>query len=286
LRNFILLAYTFFAIEITAQTKTVFEQAIQKLQVSDYEAAIKLLDQVITTNPNDYPALYNRAVAKSILRKYDQALLDINRAITEKKESKKAFLQRGIIRKKLTDYDGALADFDFALKIDTKYSDAFYNKGVLFEHLEKFDEACDEFRKAKQAGSAAAYPKVDFCETPLNERAKTNSIIKLETISTDKTYGYSKKNPVKVGTGANGAIENEQTYLELLRDQSNLPITYKFKGKCCDYFTKNAPNGKGFLSQYEILYTLHDGKLKTSQIFLTHFDYEKPQILSDLKTIK
>ena len=287
MKNILFFLFLFLTFSGQSQDKNpIFEQAIQKLQISDFEAAIKLLDQVILANPKDYPALYNRAVAKSILRQYEKALIDIDMAITVKKEAKKAFLQRGIIRKKLTDYEGAEKDFVQALRIDPKYADAFYNKGVLFEHLGKYEEACQEFRKAKEAGSAAANPKVDFCETPVNERVKLNAILKLETLSTDKTYGLSKTNPVKVGTGPNGGTENEQSYLELLRDQTNQPILYKPKGRCCDYFTRNAPGGKGFLSQYEINYKLKDGKSKTTTIYLTQFDFEQPQILVDFGTIK
>jgi tetratricopeptide (TPR) repeat protein len=266
--------------------KSVFEQAIQELQANDYQAGIKLLDEVLKQNPKDYPALFNRAVAKSILRKYEEANKDINLAIAIKPDAKKAYLHRGIIRKKLTDYEGALADFDFATKLDPKFADAFYNKGVLFELLGKFDEACIEFTKAKEAGSAAAYPKVEFCETPINERVKVNSILRLEQTTTDKSYGFSPKNPIKVGTGSNGGQENEQTYLDLLRDDTAAPISYVLKGKCCDYFTKNATAGKGYLSQYEITYLQKDGKSKTTSLYLSQFDYESPKIIVGFSTIR
>lgn len=266
--------------------KSIFEQAIQKLQANDYQAGIKLLDEVIKQNPKDYPALFNRAVAKSILHKYEEANTDINLAISLKADSKKAYLNRGIIRKKLTNYAGAESDFDQALKIDPKYGDAFYNKAVLFEFLGKFDEACAEFSKAKEVGMAAAYPKVDFCETPLNERVKVNSILRLEQTSTDKAYGFSQKKPVKVGFGPNGGLENEQTYLDLLRDETGASINYIYKGKCCNYYTKNAPSGKGFLSQYEITYLQKDRKSKTINLYLSQFDFENPQIIFGFGTIR
>jgi tetratricopeptide (TPR) repeat protein len=279
-----LLIITSFSVK--SQVKNpVFDQAILKLQASDYEGAILLLDQVILKTPTDYPALYNRAVAKSILRKYEEAFVDINKAIIVRKDAKKAFLHRGIIRKKLTDYEGAHVDFDFALKIDPKYADAIYNKGVLFEYLGKYEEACLEFNKAKDAGSAAAYPKVDFCETPINERVKTYSILKLETISTDKTYGFSPKNPIKVGAGINGGVENEQTYLDLLRDETGQSIKYMFKEKGPDFVSKSSPGGKAFLTKYELKYLQKDGKVKTATIFFNHFEFITPQILMGFATI-
>jgi tetratricopeptide (TPR) repeat protein len=279
------LLLTYFASQ-SQDRNTLFTQAIKKLESSDYEAAILLLNKVIQVNPADYPALYNRAVAKSILKQYQPALLDINQAINVKKDAKKAYLQRAIIRKKLTDFEGAFADFDQALKLDPKYADAIYNKAVLYEFLGKIDEACEEFRKAKEAGSPAAYPKVDFCETPIEERVKTISVTKLETISSDKTYGFSNKNPVKVGAGSNGGLENEQTYLDLLRDETGQPISYVFKGKCCDYFSKKAQGGRGFLSQYEINYKLKNGSAKSVTVFLNQFEFEQPKVLLGFDTIK
>lgn len=280
-----LLLFSFFK-AYNQDRNPLFEQALKKLQSADYEAAILLLNKVIQANPADYPALYNRAVAKSILREYQPALVDINQAINLKKDAKKAYLQRAIIRKKLTDFDGAFTDFDQALKLDPKYADAIYNKAVLYEFLGKIDEACEEFRRAKDAGSPAAYPKVDFCETPIEERVKTISVTKLETISNDKTYGFSNKNPVKVGAGSNGGLENEQTYLDLLRDDSGHPISYVFKGKCCDYFSKKAQGGKGFLSQYEINYKLKNGTSKITTIFLNQFEFEQPKVLLGFDTIR
>ncbi len=252
----------------------------------DYQGGITILDQIIKQNPKDYSALFNRAVSKSILRQYESAYTDINLAIALKPDSKKAILNRGIIRKKLTDYEGAEKDFNLALQIDPKYSDALYNKGVLFEYIGKFEEACLEFAKAKELGSVASYPKVDFCQTPVNERVKVHSILKLEEISTDKTYGFSSKNPIKVGTGSNGGLENEQTYLDLLRDETGHQIGYTFKGKCCEYFSKNVTAGKANLSQYEITYQLKSGSPKTTKIYLSQFDFEEPKILAGFQTIK
>lgn len=287
MKNTLLLIFVFFTFYVKSQNRnTLFDQAMKKLQSAEYEAGIKLLDQLIQQSPNDYPALYNRAVAKSILRKYELALIDIAKAITVKPDAKKAYLQKGIILKKLTDYEKAEANFDLALKIDPKFPDALYNKGVLFEYLGKFDEACEEFRKAKDQGSAAAYPKVDFCETPISQRVKINSILKLEQVSADKSYGFSQKNPVKVGTGSNGGLENEQTYLDLLRDETSQSISYLFKGKCCDYFSKNAIGGKGFLSKYEIAFKLKNGTSKSSTVYLTQSEFSQPLILNGFGTLK
>ena len=94
--------FSFFA---KAQSQNpVFLEAMKKLQATEYEAGIKLLDQVITQNPSDYPALFNRAVAKSMLKNFDSAILDIDKAIKAKPDAKKAYLHRAIIRKKLAKY--------------------------------------------------------------------------------------------------------------------------------------------------------------------------------------
>ncbi len=263
-----------------------FAAAIKKLQANDYEAGIKLLDEVLKENPKDYPALFNRAVAKSMMKNFDGAILDIDKAILAKPDAKKAYLHRAIIHKKRTQYELSLTDLNKAIQLDPNFGDAYMNKGLLFEYLGKFEEACTTFKKAKELGLATAYPKVDFCETPVNERTRVNSILKLEEISTDKTYGFSPKNPIKVGTGINGALENEQTYFDLLRDETGQHIKYTFKEKGPDFLSKTSPNGKAFLTKYEIKYMQKDGKSKTSNIFLNHFEFIEPQILFGFSTLK
>lgn len=263
-----------------------FIAATKKLQANDYEAGIKLLDEVLKETPKDYPALFNRAVAKSMLKNFDGAILDIDKAIAAKPDAKKAYLHRAIIRKKLTKYDAAMSDLDKSIQLDSKFGDAYFTKGLLLEYLGKFPEACESFSKSKEQGLPSAYPKVDFCETPVNERIKVYSILKLDENSTDKAYGFSPKNPIKVGTGANGALENEQTFFDLLRDETGQHVKYIFKEKGPDFSSKNGPNGKGFLTKYEIMYNQKNGKSKTANIFLNHFEFENPKILIGFGTVK
>lgn len=281
----ILLLFISFLGNSQSQNPT-FLAAIKKLQSNDYETGIKLLDEVIKQSPKDYPALFNRAVAKSMLKNFDAAIFDIDKAIAAKPDAKKGYLHRAIIRKKLAKYDLALIDLDKAIMLDPNYADAFMNKGLLFEYLGKFNDACAEFKKAKGLSLATAYPKVDFCETPENERTKVFSIIKLVEISTDKSYGFSPKNPVKVGTGSNGAIENEQTYFDLLRDEMGQHVKYIFKEKGPNFLSKSGLDGKGFLTKYEIKYNSKEGISKTTQIFLNHFEFENPKILMGFGTAK
>jgi tetratricopeptide (TPR) repeat protein len=264
----------------------IFLAAMKKLQAAEYEAGIKLLDEVLKENTKDYPALFNRAVAKSMLKNFDAAIMDIDKAIEAKPDAKKAYLHRAIIRKKLAKYDLALTDLEKAIQMDPNFGDAYMNKGLLHEYLGKFDEACTAFKKAKELALATAYPKVDFCETPANERIRVNSILKLEVIATDKTYGFSPKNPIKVGTGANGALENEQTYFDLLRDETGQHVKYIFKEKGPDFPSKTGLGGKAFLTKYEIKYLQKDGKIKTANIFFNHFEYNEPQILAGFQSVK
>lgn len=263
-----------------------FAAAIKKLQANDYDAGIKLLDEVLKESPKDYPALFNRAVAKSMMKNFDGAIMDIDKAILIKADAKKAYLHRAIIRKKLARYELALVDLEKAIQLDPNYADAFMNKGLLFEYLGKFEEACTAFAKAKVLSLATAYPKVDFCETPVNERVKVYSVLKLSEVSIDKTYGFSPKNPIKVGTGANGALENEQSYLDLLRDETSQHIKYIFKEKGPDFQTKSSTSGKGFLTKYEIKFMQKDGKSKTANIFFNHFEFIEPQILVGFQSVK
>ena len=80
-----------------------------------------------------------------------------------------------------------------------------------------------------------------------------NQTFKIEQISTDKTYGFTEKNPIKVGFG--GASEgpaNERRFLNALAGPNGEEISYERLGSCCAFKTDNGFMGGGLLDKYEI----------------------------------
>ncbi len=87
---------------------------------------------------------------------------------------------------------------------------------------------------------------------PIDKNAKHPPRVDLKLLSEDPTYGYSDKNPIKVGSkDESGGPAAEREYLSGLLDSKGKPVEFKrlFSGG-------NSPDGKP-LDCYEV--TLSDG---------------------------
>ena len=90
-------------------------------------------------------------------------------------------------------------------------------------------------------------------------------IIKLTEISTDSKYGYTQKNAIKVGS-----IQKEYHYLNALKGPNGEKVTYERTGSCCEFRSKTAAFGKGFLDVYQVWYEV--GKPVT--LYINGYDNE------------
>ncbi|OYQ32155.1 hypothetical protein CHU92_14745 [Flavobacterium cyanobacteriorum] len=84
-------------------------------------------------------------------------------------------------------------------------------------------------------------------------------------------YGYSEKNPVKVGGVANGP-ENERKYLDRLTGPNGETVTYIRLGSCCAFESKNGIMGMGMLDRYEITI---EGKGEKKILYLNMYDKDE-----------
>lgn len=87
----------------------------------------------------------------------------------------------------------------------------------------------------------------------------------------DATYGYTEKNPIKVG-GFDEGPKNERDYLNSLTGPNGEPISFKRQGSCCDFKTSNSPFGMGLLDIYRVTYS---GKNDTITLYLNMYDKGK-----------
>ena len=103
-------------------------------------------------------------------------------------------------------------------------------------------------------------------------------------VSTDRTYGYTKENPIKVG----GYRENvgplsERLYLFALRSPAGERIRFNRRGSCCPFRTPNGFNGTGLLDMYEITYT---GLTTPVILYINMYDYEPTKVPVGFAMIK
>lgn len=93
---------------------------------------------------------------------------------------------------------------------------------------------------------------------------------KLLAISDDDTYGYTEKNPVKVGgaTNMSGPL-NERKFLNALLGPGGQTLTYNRRGSCCPFKSPNGLMGSGLLDMYEVKY---EGLEKPLIIYINMYD--------------
>ena len=96
-------------------------------------------------------------------------------------------------------------------------------------------------------------------------------------VATDRTYGYSKENPVRVGPRSPSALHIR--YLNSLRGPGGEPIEYERRGSCCEFETKNSEFGGGLLDIYRIKV---DGATKDFFIFVNMYDPGPPKVPAGL----
>ncbi len=282
---FTLLCLTVFTTSFSQKAEAFYREGLEKSKSGKFEEAIKLFNKSIELQPDDYYSWYNRGVAKSMIDEYEEALVDFNKTIQLAPDFKRAYFSRGITKRILTDYEGAMEDYTSAIEQDPDYGEAYYYKGLLNELLLKTEEACKDFDKANELGVKNAKRKVDRCNDTTTSSIPVNAVLRLTKTSTDKTYGFTEGNPLKVGTGPESGPANQRMYLDLLRDAQGKPIRYKRIQSCCPYTSEHGFMGTALLDQYEISYFDAKKKLRTAIVYISFYDYEEPQILMGFKTV-
>jgi len=91
---------------------------------------------------------------------------------------------------------------------------------------------------------------------------------KIDDYSEDESYGYTQKNPIKVGNLDEGP-KNERRFLNALAGPNGEKISYYRIGSCCEFNTKNSPFGVGLLDKYSVTY---EGATKEIELYINMYD--------------
>lgn len=86
--------------------------------------------------------------------------------------------------------------------------------------------------------------------------------------SEESTYGYTEKNPIKVG-GFTLGPQNVRNYFNSITGPNGEAVSFRREGSCCQFKTANSPFGMGMLDIYSISYA---GKNDTIQLYLNLYD--------------
>lgn len=114
----VLVIFGYFYYQYTVRENTPgenrFRMANKYLEDGDYEEALKVFDEVISTYP-DY---------------------------------KEAYMGRAITLMQLNELDTSRRDFDRAITLDTNFAAAYANRGILNDRTGHYAEAVQDYRKA------------------------------------------------------------------------------------------------------------------------------------------
>ncbi|MEP6944776.1 MAG: hypothetical protein ABJA02_02580 [Acidobacteriota bacterium] len=108
------------------------------------DAALKLLNSVILSDPTFAPAYASRAAIYTTTDKLDLALTDVNIALSLDPENFEAYATRGGIKGRSNDLPGCIADETQAIKLRPHYARPYYLRSLCNESMKKYPEMLDD----------------------------------------------------------------------------------------------------------------------------------------------
>ena len=97
----------------------------------------------------------------------------------------------------------------------------------------------------------------------------------LTEVETDKTYGYTENNPIKIGGVAEGEkARHREAFLNALRGPQGQPISFVSHGSCCMFDVGTGGKVKGNL---EVLLVTYPKIPKPVILYLDAYHFETPK---------
>ena len=113
-----------------------------------YQDAIKIYNEAMQLNANDYKVYFYRGNAYSQLREYRQAINDYTKSISLNPQNDWAYNNRGVAYVDIGDYKRALLNYNRAIQLNPKFDMAYYNRGIAHFHLRDYNRAIANYTKA------------------------------------------------------------------------------------------------------------------------------------------
>lgn len=139
--------------EITAiDNSTLYAQKIDEglkyYWSRDLNNALKIFDEAIKLNPNDYQGYFGRGTICGDLQNYSQSIADLDRAAQLNPNFSYIYYNRGVAYINLQNYEQAIEDFSTAIKLTPNFSYAYYNRGIAYSNLQNYEQAVEDFSLA------------------------------------------------------------------------------------------------------------------------------------------
>jgi len=125
-------------------------RAIAKIQLTDYQGALRDLDATIERNPFNPGAYYTRGYVQRQLDHLHEAEADFTQALVHSPDNKTYLLMRADVRQEMEQYDLALSDIDYLLRHEPESATIIFEKGVLLLNQKDTLGARDCFERTTQ----------------------------------------------------------------------------------------------------------------------------------------
>jgi Flp pilus assembly protein TadD len=188
----------------------------------DFEGAIIVLSEFLTSNPDNADALYTRGISYRKIEKYDAsindltailkrlpeeatllcdrgishfknknieaALKDMNKAVELEPENPFRYSSRAYIRTR-SDVNGAIADYEKAVELDPKDEISYNNLGLLHENAGRMKAAKKNFKKSNEASGYDPDKRQEEINKEDKEAEKSEHINNLEVQENHDSLG-------------------------------------------------------------------------------------------------
>ena len=115
-------------------------RAIAKIQLSDFQGALKDLNSSIERNPFQPGAYYTRGYVYRQLNELTKAEEDFTKALSYSPENKTYMLLRADVRAAMNKHEEAMTDIDYLIRKEPKSASLYFEKGVIC--MSKKDTLC------------------------------------------------------------------------------------------------------------------------------------------------
>jgi tetratricopeptide (TPR) repeat protein len=112
------------------------------------EKALEDFDKAIRINPHYSEAYFNRGNTNRSLLRYPDAIRDFSLAITNNPSMAEAFVNRGNLHALLGDSAAALVDYEKALSLNPRFAVAYFDRGLLKNQKGDHSAALGDFDQA------------------------------------------------------------------------------------------------------------------------------------------
>jgi len=115
------------------------------LGLEDYNAAIKIFNSIIVSNPNSERPMFNLGRVYLKQGELDRALDCFEKAITINPYSEDAYYYLGVYYQKIGDLERAKIYYQKSLELDNEQSETHLNLGMCYFKLNKYEKAINHF---------------------------------------------------------------------------------------------------------------------------------------------